>query len=62
MEWTSKAVCSKARSFAVLRLSTVWSNGKNADGLFEDRWQGSDTANTASHASGIDVLVAAAAA
>ena len=41
---------------------SVWKNARNADGLFEDRWQGSDTANTASLASGIDVLVAAAAA
>lgn len=42
---------------------SVWSKARNSDGVLQDKWQGGDnTANTASHASGIDVLVAAAAA
>jgi predicted alpha-1,6-mannanase (GH76 family) len=45
---------------------SVWNNAKNDAGLFKDRWQvttkWTPAANTASHASGIDVLVAAASA
>jgi predicted alpha-1,6-mannanase (GH76 family) len=42
---------------------SVWSKDRAADGVIGPRWQGGpEDANTASHASGIDVLVAAAAA
>jgi predicted alpha-1,6-mannanase (GH76 family) len=42
---------------------SVWSKARNSDGLFQDIWQGGSTnVNIVTHASGIDVLVAAAAA
>ncbi|KAF2036417.1 Six-hairpin glycosidase [Setomelanomma holmii] len=41
--------------------ASAWSQGKVNGGVIVDRWQGgSSNANTASHAAGIDVLVAAA--
>ncbi|KAF2794093.1 glycoside hydrolase family 76 protein [Melanomma pulvis-pyrius CBS 109.77] len=40
---------------------SAWSKDRGADGVIGPRWQGGpNDANTASHASGIDVLVAAA--
>ncbi|KAF1977661.1 Six-hairpin glycosidase [Bimuria novae-zelandiae CBS 107.79] len=39
---------------------SVWDKARNGDGVIEDLFQGSDSANAASHASGIDVLLAAA--
>jgi hypothetical protein len=42
---------------------SLLSKAKNSDGFFQFGWQGGSSAsNTASHASGIDLLVAAAAA
>ena len=39
---------------------SVWDKARNGDGVITDSFQGSGNANAASHASGIDVLLAAA--
>lgn len=49
------------KDFLEKNANAAWSNDKTSDGVITDKWQGgSNNANTASHASGIDVLVAAA--
>ncbi|KAF2116690.1 glycoside hydrolase [Lophiotrema nucula] len=49
------------KSFLKKNADSAWAKDKNGDGVFGPRWQGPDgDANTASHAAGVDLLVAAA--
>ncbi|KAF1962877.1 Six-hairpin glycosidase [Byssothecium circinans] len=53
----------KYADFLKKNADSVWSKARNAEGLFSDKWQGGSTnVNPTTHASGIDALVAAAAA
>jgi hypothetical protein len=52
----------KYTDFLKKNADTLWDKARNSNGVFEDKWQGgSSNVNPSTHASGIDVLVAAAA-
>lgn len=46
-------------AFFKANADSVWGKARNGDGVIEDLFDGSGNANAASHASGIDVLLAA---